>query len=136
MRGNTAYDLNTGTIKWQVPAGGDDPRAAARGAHDTGFPPLRTGITTTATGVRFQAGRDGRLRVYDAETGKVLWTGQLPAGSVGVPALYEVEGRQLSVVNATANGPRRGRRSGRQPESRVRRVRVAAVVDRRHHAFR
>ena len=27
----TAYDLNTGAIKWQVPAGGDDARAMARG---------------------------------------------------------------------------------------------------------
>ena len=30
----TAYDLNTGTIKWQVPAGGDDPRAIAQGAKE------------------------------------------------------------------------------------------------------
>ena len=28
----TAYDLNTGAIKWQVPAGGDDARAVAEGA--------------------------------------------------------------------------------------------------------
>ena len=30
----TAYDLNTGAIKWQVPAGGDDARATAQGAQE------------------------------------------------------------------------------------------------------
>src|SRR5581483_4331713 len=31
----TAYDMNKGTIKWQVPLG-EDPRAVQEGAHDTG----------------------------------------------------------------------------------------------------
>ena len=34
----TAYDLNTGTIKWQVPAGGDDARAIAAGGEGYGVP--------------------------------------------------------------------------------------------------
>ncbi|MCC7043146.1 MAG: PQQ-binding-like beta-propeller repeat protein, partial [Acidobacteria bacterium] len=71
----TAYDLNAGTIKWQIPAGGDDPRAVAEGATNTGYPRVRTGIVTTPTGLLFQAGLDGRLRAYDAENGRVLWAG-------------------------------------------------------------
>jgi quinoprotein glucose dehydrogenase len=98
----TAYDLNTGTIKWQVPAGGDDARATAEGARDTGYISQRTGIITTSTGLLFHAGGDGKLRVYDAETGKVLSTVALPAGSRGIPAMYEVDGRQFFVVNATS----------------------------------
>ena len=61
----TAYDLNTGTIKWQVPAGGDDLRGASEGAKDTGYILQRTGIITTPTGLLFQAGGDrhaARLR--------------------------------------------------------------------------
>ena len=100
----TAYDLNTGTIKWQVPAGGDDARAAAAGAKDTGFIFQRTGIITTSAGLLFHAGGDSKLRVYDSDTGRVLWTGALPAGSRGIPAMYEVNGRQHLVVNATASG--------------------------------
>jgi quinoprotein glucose dehydrogenase len=99
----TAYDLNTGTIKWQVPAGGDDPRAAAAGAKDTGFISQRTGIVTTSAGLLFHAGGDGKLRVYDSDSGRVLWTGNLPAGSRGIPAMYEVNGRQFFVVNATSS---------------------------------
>jgi len=100
----TAYDLNTGTIKWQVPAGGDDPRAVAQGGVNTGYPGQRTGIISTSTGLLFQAGSDSKLRAYDAETGKVLWTGTLPAGSRGLPAMYEVNGRQYIVINATSGG--------------------------------
>ena len=102
----TAYDLNTGTIKWQVPAGGDDARAVAAGAKDTGFISQRTGIITTSTGLLFHAGGDSKLRVYDSDSGRVLWTGALPAGSRGIPAMYEANGRQYFVVNATASGGR------------------------------
>ena len=97
----TAYDLNTGTIKWQVPAGGDDERAVAEGAKNTGYILQRTGIITTSAGLLFHAGGDSTLRIYDAETGQVLRTAPLPAGSRGIPAMYEVHGRQFLVVNAT-----------------------------------
>jgi quinoprotein glucose dehydrogenase len=90
----TAFDLNTGTIKWQVPAGGDQPQAIAEGARDTGYPRARAGIITTPTGLLFNAGLDGKLRAYDAETGHVLWTGDLPAGSTGIPSMYEANGKQ------------------------------------------
>jgi quinoprotein glucose dehydrogenase len=102
----TAYDLNTAKIKWQVPAGGDEPRAAAEGATNTGYPMARTGIITTASGLLFHAGLDSKLRVYDAETGQVLWTTTLPAGSRGIPAMYEVNGKQYLLVSATQGGGR------------------------------
>lgn len=98
----TAYDLNTGAIKWQIPAGGDDSRAAAQGAKNTGFISHRTGIVTTSAGLLFQAGGDGVLRIYDSDTGQVLKTAAMPAGSRGIPAMYEINGRQFFVVNATS----------------------------------
>ncbi len=109
----TAYDLNTGTIKWQVPAGGDDARAALEGGKDTGYILQRTGIITTSTGLLFHAGGDRTLRVYDAETGTVLWTAPLPAGSRGIPAMYEVNGRQFYLVNASSS--LQGSGAGRPP---------------------
>ena len=98
----TAYDLNAGTIKWQVPAGGDDARAIAQGATDTGFISQRTGIVTTSAGLLFHAGGDGKLRVYDSDTGRILRSLPMPAASRGIPAMYEVNGRQFFVVNATS----------------------------------
>ena len=100
----TAYDLNKGTIKWQIPAGGDEPAAIAQGGRNTGFIRIRTGIISTSAGLVFHAGGDGKLRAYDADNGRVLWTGALPAGSQGIPAMYEAGGRQYLLVNATQLG--------------------------------
>jgi quinoprotein glucose dehydrogenase len=106
----TAYDLNKGTIQWRVPLG-EDAQAAAEGAHNTGI--IRganhRGVLVTSTGLLFVNCADGKLRTLDAETGKVLWTYKLPAGTEGIPAMYEVSGRQYLVVPAAA-----GQTSGRQ----------------------
>ena len=97
-----AYDLNTGTIKWRVPLG-EDARAAAEGARNAGvFMAERHGIIVTSTGLLFVATTDGKVRAHDEETGEILWTGTLPAGSEGVPAMYEVDGRQFLVVPASS----------------------------------
>ncbi|RPI57828.1 MAG: pyrroloquinoline quinone-dependent dehydrogenase [Acidobacteria bacterium] len=97
-----AYDLNSGTIKWRVPLG-EDARAAREGAKDAGvFMAERHGIIVTSTGLLFVATSDGKVRAHDEETGRVLWTAALPAGSEGVPAMYEVNGRQYLVVPATS----------------------------------
>jgi len=98
----TAYDLNQGTIKWQVPLG-DAPQAASEGIKDTGIMAPRGGAVVTRTGLIFYATRDeGKLRVYDERTGEVLWTADLPAASQAVPAVYEEGGREYIVVCATA----------------------------------
>jgi quinoprotein glucose dehydrogenase len=97
-----AYDLNKGTIKWRVPLG-EDARATAEGAKNAGvFMAERHGIIVTSTGLLFVATTDGKVRAHDEETGRVLWTGTLPAGSEGVPAMYEVNGRQFLVVPAAS----------------------------------
>ncbi len=97
----TAYDLNTGKIKWQVPAG-DDPALAKQGIHNTGAKELRTGIMPTAGGLVFMAGGDGKLRAYDEDTGKVL--GEWPFGgtSRGIPVTYEAGGREFLVISSSA----------------------------------
>jgi len=97
-----AYDLNAGTIKWKIPLG-QDAEAAAEGAQDTGaFMAEHHGMIVTATGLIFIAASDGKLRALDEETGKVLWSTTLPAGSEGIPAMYEVGGRQYLVVSASS----------------------------------
>ena len=95
----TAYDLNTGTIKWQIPDGeavGVDPPGNNFGIIKVHGPKAR--LAVTASGLLFQATIERKIRAYDQNTGKVLWTAPLPDGSEGSPAIYEVDGREYIAV--------------------------------------
>jgi quinoprotein glucose dehydrogenase len=73
------------------------------GAKDAGvFMAERHGMVVTSTGLLFIAATDGKVRAHDADSGKVLWTASLPAGSEGLPAMYAVDGRQFLVVPASS----------------------------------
>jgi len=41
---------------------------------------------------------DRKFRAYDQDNGKVIWEYDLPAGSDGVPAVFEVAGREYVVI--------------------------------------
>jgi glucose dehydrogenase len=102
----TAYDMNTGTIKWQVPYG-TVPALAALGHADTGvISSQRGGPVVTAGGLIFTATNDRKFRAWDVDTGKVIWEADLPAAAEGVPAVYEIGGREyIAVCAAQGNGP-------------------------------
>ena len=96
----TAYDLNAGQLKWQIPIG-EVPELAARGIHNTGSIPTRGGPIVTAGGLVFAPSlSDKTIYAYDSVTGITLWAKQLPAAPEGVPAIYEVAGREYLVVCA------------------------------------
>jgi quinoprotein glucose dehydrogenase len=103
----TAFDLNKGTIKWQIPLG-EDVRAVAEGVRNTGTMLEPKGILVTPTGLVFHAARDGKFRAYDALDGKELWSVELPAGAAAIPSMYEVNGKVYIVVSATAPTPQLG----------------------------
>jgi quinoprotein glucose dehydrogenase len=96
----TAYDMNSGTIKWQIPFGEVD-SLAEKGIHTTGSYWPRGGVVVTAGGLIFGGSiSDSTMRAYDKDTGKVLWQAKLPAGPEGIPAVYEVAGREYMVISA------------------------------------
>jgi quinoprotein glucose dehydrogenase len=104
----TAYDLNSGEIKWQVGNGDDLRTMAAGGPAGTGGLAARNGVIVTKSGLVFLAGNDNKVRAYDEDTGKVLWTGTFAGGTSGVPVMYESKGRQFFVMSAPIGGGRRG----------------------------
>jgi quinoprotein glucose dehydrogenase len=99
----TAYDLNTGEIKWRIPDGGVTAPAELGIKADSGAHMPRGGPLVTAGGLVFVAtASDRTVRAYDRENGKVVWSKDLPTGSEGVPATYEVGGRQFIVFPVAA----------------------------------
>jgi quinoprotein glucose dehydrogenase len=101
----TAYDLNTGEIKWQVPDGGVTPPPGSNTniPADSGAHMPRGGPLVTAGGLVFVAtASDRTIRAYDRDNGKVVWKTDLPTGSEGVPASYEANGRQFIVFPVAA----------------------------------
>jgi len=97
----TAYDLNQGTIEWQVPLG-EVPELAARGIKDTGSHFPKVGPVATAGGLIFTGTRDRKVRALDSATGKVLWEAEVGAALEGMPAVYEIDGREYVVFCAAA----------------------------------
>ena len=97
----TVYDLNQGTIKWRIPLG-DVPHLAAQGIRNTGTHYPKVGPLVTATGLIFTGTRDKKVRAFDLEQGQLLWEHELDAALEGIPAMYEVNGRQHLVFCASA----------------------------------
>jgi glucose dehydrogenase len=108
----TAYDLNQGTIRWQIGLG-DDLRLAGQGVTGTGTAATaKGGIIVTATGLLFVTAADRKVHVYDSGTGKQVSELPLGGATTGGPSMYELGGRQYLLVTATAAGGRGGVRGG------------------------
>jgi quinoprotein glucose dehydrogenase len=98
----TAYDLNTAKIKWQAPYGGI-PEAPEGDQHKGNAYP-KSGPVITAGGLILFAGNDAKLYGLDSATGKLIFTKDLPNGSQGVPAVYEVNGKEYVLIDVSGGG--------------------------------
>jgi len=98
----TAYDLNAGTIKWQIGLG-DDLRLVGQGIKGTGTAAsIKGGLIVTSTGLVFATAADRKVHVYDSGTGQQLRELPLGAPTSGAPAMYEHGGRQFLLVTASS----------------------------------
>jgi glucose dehydrogenase len=100
----TAYDMNTGEIIYRI-ADGESLALQAEGVTGVGSQAPRGGPVATAGGLLFvgTAG-DRTFRARDSATGEVLWEYRLDAGTEGVPAVYEVGGRQYVTLPVGGDG--------------------------------
>src|SRR5206468_5637369 len=99
----TAYDLNTGEIRWRIPTGVVLAPSELGIPSNTGSHFPRGAPLVTAGGlVFFATGSDRRFRAYDRVSGREVWSMEVQAASEGMPATYEIEGRQFIVVPVAA----------------------------------
>ncbi len=105
----TAYDLNTGKIKWKKGLGHDYRIPLKPGQDNMGVFPegsQRKGMLVTSTGIVFATAHGGELYAFDADNGDTLWKYQLPMDTDGMMTTYQVNGKQYLVVSAMrAFGP-------------------------------
>jgi quinoprotein glucose dehydrogenase len=88
----TAYDLNAGKVMWQTPYG-DLPQAGPSDKlRGNVFP--RSGFVVLASGLIVFVDNQAKLYALDKDTGKVIFTRDMPNSAIGVPAVYEVDGRE------------------------------------------
>jgi quinoprotein glucose dehydrogenase len=115
----TAYDMNQGTIAWQVPNGDTPPniKAALAAAGLTNIPPTgspsQAGVLVTKTFLIAGEGSGGQpiLHAYDKKTGENVWQGPMPAGSQSaLPMTYMHQGKQYIVMATNGRAP--GQTSG------------------------
>ncbi len=93
-----AVDLFTGKIEWNVPLGTMVP-GKETGSINLGGPMM------TAGGVVFTSATiDPHLHASDSESGKQLWTYELPAGAQATPMTYVWKGKQYLVIAAGGHG--------------------------------
>jgi quinoprotein glucose dehydrogenase len=93
-----AFDLTTGGLRWESPLG----------VMGSGWPAGSIsfgGPMATAGGLVFTAAAlDPHLRAFDTDTGKELWSVELPASAQSTPMTYEWHGKQYIVICAGGHG--------------------------------
>lgn len=93
-----AINMNTGRYLWKIPLG-NYPSLVATGMSNTGTENYG-GPIITASGLLFIGATvyDHTLRAFNAHTGELLWSGNLPFAGVATPATYMIHGRQYVVI--------------------------------------
>ena len=95
-----AVDLVKGVIRWRTPLGTMAEVNPALDHEGLGSPSLG-GSITTAGGLTFIGGTfDHHFRAFDTDTGRLLWSTDLPASAHATPMTYEANGRQYVLVAA------------------------------------
>jgi quinoprotein glucose dehydrogenase len=93
-----AYDLNTGAIKWKRALGTVDSLGK-----DLGIPigSQGKGMVVTQSGIIFSTCLDGSVYAYDEDNGNILWSYKFQRVPEGIPAMFQLDGKQYLVVCVT-----------------------------------
>ena len=96
----SAIDIESGKVAWETVLGNTRKLAPMGLALDLGTPTFGGPLVTDGGLVFIGSTMDNLLRAFDADTGQVLWAGELPYGGHATPMTYAVGGRQYVVIAA------------------------------------
>jgi len=98
----SAIDLRTRDVAWSRPFGtgyDNGPMGIpSRTKWEIGTPSDATGVVTAGGVTIIGAAIDQFVRVYNTETGEMLWETRVPAGTQASPLTYMLNGRQYIVM--------------------------------------
>lgn len=98
--GIAAVDLRRGEMLWESPLGTIEEYSGGVLALNWGTPNLGGPVITRGGVIFIGAAMDRYLRAFDAQTGRELWQGRLPATAQATPMTYEWRGSQYVVIAA------------------------------------
>ena len=111
----SALDMNTGEYTWVIPTGNGDRYRRHPMLRDLDLPPLggdngTNGPVLTKTLLIYclttgSSSGGPRMVAYDKDNGEELAAVDLPAGAIGTPMTYMVDGRQY-IALTIGGGPR------------------------------
>ena len=115
----TAYDLNTGEIKWQVP-NGDHSRRFVPAVRQTPAASARAMASSSPRAASCSTpADDGKVRAYDEDTRRSVVDRHFHGTTSGVPVSYESKGRQYFVIVSNEGGGGRGGEAPRRPRKAI-----------------
>lgn len=101
--GLTAIDFSAKKIAWDIPLGFIPSLSAIPGFEKLGS--FNLGGAMISGGLVFIAATmDAHLRAFDIQTGRELWSAELPAAAQANPMTYTAGGRQFVVIAAGGHG--------------------------------
>ena len=101
----TAIDMKTGKHRWQIPFGRVEFSPKFRSLVSWGAPNQGGPIVTKGGLIFIGASLDSRFRAYDTQSGKELWSYEVPAPATATPMTFQhSDGRQYVVVSAGGHG--------------------------------
>lgn len=104
----TAIDAATGQVRWKVPLGELPWVEKGKLPANAGAPSLGGAMVTAGGLVFIGATLDSHFRAFDVETGKLLWTAELPVAGKATPMTYRAANGTQYVVIAAGGQPKTG----------------------------
>lgn len=93
-----AVDLSKGILKWEIPLG--ESKSGIKGVPNSGGP-----MVTAGDLIFIGATIDQKFRAFDIDTGKVLWSTDLPLCAIATPMTYQLENdKQYVVISVGGHG--------------------------------